>query len=62
MDLHLDADDAVLLRQLLDAAFRDLRMEIADTDNFEFKEALRAREARLSALLDQVGGPLPGLP
>ncbi|MEZ5144042.1 MAG: hypothetical protein R2726_16205 [Acidimicrobiales bacterium] len=59
MDLHLDDDDVSLLRELLDAAFRDLRMEIADTDNVEYKEGLRSREDRLRALLDQVGGPLP---
>jgi hypothetical protein len=59
MDLHLTDDDTALLREVLDSAFRDLRFEIADTDNHEYKNDLKQREARLRALLDQVGGPIP---
>ena len=58
--MHLDLDDVQegLLRELLDEAYRDLRYEIADTDNSEFKTQLRTREARIGELLDKVGGPL----
>jgi len=59
MDLHLSDDDAGLLQELLSSAFRDLRFEIAATDNHEFKEGLKEREAALKAILDQVGGVLP---
>ncbi|MBI2705959.1 MAG: hypothetical protein HYX32_11825 [Actinobacteria bacterium] len=59
MDLHLTDDDAGLLQEVLSGAFRDLRFEIADTDNHEFKHRLKAREAALKAILDQVGGLLP---
>ena len=58
MHLDLDDDQEGLLRELLDEAYRDLRYEIADTDNSEFKMQLRKREAQISELLDKVGGPL----
>ena len=58
--MHLDLNDEQegLLRELLDEAYRDLRYEIADTDNSEFKMQLRKREAQIGELLDKVGGPL----
>ena len=58
MDLHLTEDDTALLREILNAAFRDLRFEIADTDNHEYKQGLKQREESLRAILDQLGGPL----
>ena len=60
-EMHLDLtdDQAGLLRQVLDGAYRELRYEIADTDNSEFKAGLRQREAQLGTLLELVGGPLP---
>lgn len=58
MQLDLDDDQRVLLRDILDQAYRDLRYEIADTDNSEFKAGLRVREAKLADLLEMVGGPL----
>lgn len=58
MHLDLDDDQAALLRQLLDEAYRDLRYEIADTNNSKFKEHLRQRKAQLSGILDMVGGPV----
>lgn len=59
MDITLDAGQVELLRDLLDSAYRDLRYEIADTDNSEFKASLRERATAVKALLDLVGGPLP---
>lgn len=59
MDLALDDAQQTLLREVLDSAFRDLRYEVANTDNSRFKEELRAREATLKSILDLVGGPLP---
>ncbi len=44
---------------MLDSAFRDLRYEIADTDNTTYKAGLRSREAVLSSILSMLGGPLP---
>lgn len=59
MQFDFDDDQLVLLRDILDQAYRDLRYEVADTDNSEFKARLREREAALAKLLDVVGGPLP---
>lgn len=58
MELHLDTAQAALLRDVLDSAFRDLRYEVASTDNSAFKERLRERERAMEHLLDLVGGPL----
>ena len=58
MDLHVDDAHVSVLRDVLDAALRDLRYEIADTDNPHFKRRLRNRESVLRALLEPLGGPL----
>lgn len=62
VDLHLDDDQAVVLREILDATLRDLRFEIADTDNAIYRDGLREREAMLRAMLAPLGGPLPDEP
>ena len=62
MIIELDESQAELLREVLDSAFRDLRYEVADTDNTTYKEKLRAREAMLGSILSKVGGPLPDRP
>lgn len=58
--LHLDDEQAELLQEVLDRAFRDLRYEIVGTDRSEYKRQLREREAVLRSILDLAGGPLPG--
>ena len=59
MQFELDDDQRMLLRDILDQAYRDLRYEIADTDNSTFKAQLRERKTKLADLLEMVGGPLP---
>jgi hypothetical protein len=59
MNLQLEPAQVDLLREVLDSTFRDLRYEIADTDNSTFRAELRVRERALAELLDLVGGPLP---
>ena len=59
MKLELAPDQVDLLREVLDSTFRDLRYELADTDNSAYKSKLRTRERALRVLLDLVGGPLP---
>ena len=59
MNLHIEPAQVDLLREVLDSAFRDLRYELADTNNSKFKAELRDREHALRELLDLVGGPLP---
>ncbi len=59
MNIELDDQQSEILREVLDSAFRDLRYEVADTDNTVYKEGLRSREAVLSSILSKLGGPLP---
>lgn len=58
MELHLTDEQAELVREVLDRAWRDLRYEIADTDNSRFKAELREREQLMQGVLDLLGGPL----
>jgi hypothetical protein len=52
--LRLDPDQIGDLRTLLDETLGDLSHEIADTDNWEYRVALRQRRDRLRKLRDQV--------
>ncbi|MCU0634111.1 MAG: hypothetical protein MUE41_04480 [Gemmatimonadaceae bacterium] len=52
--LSLTPRDAELLREILEGALSDLRMEIADTDNFDFRQQLKLRESLLHRLLDDL--------
>ncbi len=54
MHLQLSAEQGALLRELLEGALGDLRMEIQDTDNSRYKEQLRGREQTLQALITLV--------
>ena len=51
MQLELDAADADLLERLLDGRLGDLRMEISNTDDYDFRQGLKEDEARIKALL-----------
>ncbi len=59
--MKLDLDDArtELLREILDSTYRDLKYEIADTDNSKFRSKLTGRRQLVESLLNDVGGPLP---
>lgn len=57
MDVNLSDDDAELLRRILTNYLADLRMEIVDTDNHEYKATLRAEQTQLRDILDRLGGP-----
>jgi hypothetical protein len=59
MRLELDDGQVELLREVLDVTLRDLRYEIADTDNSRFRDELKEREQALRDLLIPLGGPLP---
>jgi hypothetical protein len=55
MQLTLDHTQAEVLRETLDSTLRDLRFEIADTDNPAFRRQLKAREEVLRSLLTALG-------
>ena len=62
MELSLSEQERKLVQEVLDHELRDLRFEIADTDQSGFKRQLRQRELDLRAILDRFGGPLADRP
>jgi hypothetical protein len=54
--LSLDTEGAALLADALRSYLSDLHDEIAGTDNFDFREALRRREQMLNGILHQLQG------
>jgi hypothetical protein len=53
--VDLSAEQRDLLTELLDEAYRNLRAEIHRTDDYEYKEGLKARQQALLSLLDKLG-------
>jgi hypothetical protein len=49
--LQLSDEERVELRDVLTSYLSDLRMEIADTDSYDFRQGLKKREAVLNDLL-----------
>jgi hypothetical protein len=59
--LELTDEEQRVLAELLETDIGDLRLEIADTDNAEFREMLKRREQVLKHLLAQVrAAPIRG--
>ena len=54
MQLEIRTEEKVLLADILDSAFRDLKEEINKTEAHEFKQQLKVRESLLVNLLDRV--------
>jgi hypothetical protein len=50
MELHLDEGEAHLLREVLTSYMKELRGEIIDTDNAEYKRTLRRERDSLDAI------------
>jgi hypothetical protein len=59
VQLELDEAQASVLREVVDAAVRDLSHEIADTDTPSFRAGLKERRDRLREILAGLGGPIP---
>ncbi|HET9795862.1 MAG TPA: hypothetical protein VFS34_15520 [Thermoanaerobaculia bacterium] len=55
MTLDLDAREAQLLREVCESALSDLRMEVAGTEDQDFRENLKRREQFLGSLLERLG-------
>jgi hypothetical protein len=51
MQLTLDPQDAALLLDVLTDTLSNLRAEIVDTDSYDYRQALKAREVRLRAII-----------
>jgi hypothetical protein len=58
MRLDVNDEDVQVLREVLTSVVSDLSPEIADTDNFEYRNALKGRRDRLRAILENLGGPV----
>lgn len=54
MELTLEEPEVEILREILDGSLRDLKYEIANTDNLTFKRKLKAREALMRSILDKL--------
>ncbi len=52
LDLDLTGDEIDELRHVLESYLSDLRMEIADTDSFDFRAMLKQRKQVITKVLD----------
>jgi hypothetical protein len=55
MQLNLTAQEAVTLSEILSGYLSDLRMEIAGTENMNFREELKKKEVFLKKIIDELG-------
>ncbi len=53
--ITIDAEEAQYLATALRSYLSDLRVEVAGTDSYEFREALKKQEAALAHVLEQLG-------
>jgi hypothetical protein len=54
MTLHLTPNETQALGQALESYISELRMEIAGTDSWDFRQALKERKTTLNHVLEQV--------
>jgi len=54
MELILEPPEVELLKAVLDESLRDLKYEIANTDNLTYKHRLKERQALLLSVLDKL--------
>ena len=50
--MTLDKDEVQILSQVVKASIMDLRVQIRETDNYEFKQMLKKRRKVLSKIKD----------
>ncbi|MFI5324193.1 MAG: hypothetical protein ACHQ6U_11860 [Thermodesulfobacteriota bacterium] len=55
MQLNLTAAEAEMLNEVLTSYLSDLRMEIADTENMDFREGLKKKEEFLKRVIQELG-------
>ncbi len=56
--LTLTTAERNLLREMLERDFRDLKQEIGSTEDWQFKEGLKARRELLESVLRKLGTQL----
>ncbi len=57
--IELNAQEREMLREILTDYLSDLRMEIADTDSMDFREALKRRRQFVEGLVDRLAQEQP---
>ena len=55
IELELSEDERQVLEEVLEAAASDLRMEIANTDSYDFRQMLKSRKQTLRKVLAAIG-------
>lgn len=60
MDLELSKEDFVLLKQVLERYISNLRMEIAGTENADWRKDMHVDEDRAKAMLARLESAKPG--
>lgn len=56
IQLDLSDEEVQVLKEVLETAHSDLRMQIADTDRKDFRDMLKARKAVIAKALDGLQG------
>jgi hypothetical protein len=57
--IELTSEQTQMLREILADYLSDLRMEIADTDSMDFREALKHRREFVQELVERLGQEQP---
>lgn len=60
MGLELSNEDFVLLKQVLERYISNLRMEIAGTENYDWRKEMQSDEERAKAMLARLASAQPG--
>lgn len=55
--ISLTAEEAEIIREALTSHHHTLLLELSKAASFEFKHSLRAREAVVAKVLEQLGAP-----
>ena len=53
-DVSLNEEELIVLRDVLESYLSDLRMEVADTDNYDFRQELKQKEKCLKGILQKI--------
>ncbi|MCL6567177.1 MAG: hypothetical protein K6U09_12255 [Acidobacteriia bacterium] len=54
MQIHLEEEERQALLEILDDVLRDLSEEIYKTENFDYREQLKRRQAVVKSLLERL--------
>jgi hypothetical protein len=54
IQLEIDADEIEVLREVIESARSDLGYEIANTDNYDYRDQLKKKKDLLKRVLDQL--------